>query len=154
MTLKKQVNGLRKAGGKSSLVAAHAESLIEKLALARDIDLKLIGRRTKHGEARIKKCMKFDLFDGYRLVGIRQGQDIVFLYIGTHDECDRWIKKNTGLRSIPCKEGLETIEGLMDGEPAGSGRDDELASASDEYLEKRFDEKDLREVFRGLTGGH
>lgn len=154
LNLKKKLTGLRKEGGRSALVADNAESVMKQLALARDWDPKKTGRRTRHGEARIKRSVKFDLIDGYRLFGIKQGHHFVFLYIGTHDECDRWISKNTGLRFVMQEDNLETMD------PEDFACDDSLEeedqehpsdAASDDYLSVDLDERILRKIFSGLT---
>jgi hypothetical protein len=153
--LQKQLKALRKTGGRTSLVADHAESVMEKLALATAWDLKQTGRRTRHGEVRIKNCVKFDLVDGYRLLEMKQGWDIVFLYIGTHDECDRWIRKRSGLRSIleGCCAGMvvvkETVSYTHEEEEEHKSEDH---APFDEYPTEVIDERILRKVFRGLTG--
>ncbi|MBI5327322.1 MAG: UvrD-helicase domain-containing protein [Deltaproteobacteria bacterium] len=53
---------------------------------------------TNHGETRIKNCFKYDLKDGYRLITVQQSNCRIFLYVGTHDECERWLEQNRGKR--------------------------------------------------------
>lgn len=49
---------------------------------------------TKYGEYRIRKCVKYDLGCGYRMITIWRNHDIFVSYVGTHDECDRWLENN------------------------------------------------------------
>lgn len=152
--IQKQLKTLRKAGGRTSLVADHAESVMERVALTTEWDLKQTGRRTRNGEVRIKNCIKFDLVDGHRLLGIRQGEDIIFLYIGTHDECDRWIRNGSGLRSFLKGRYAETVT-LKQIVSYAHKEEEEPESDADAYedcLTTDLDEKTLRKVFRGLTG--
>jgi len=46
--------------------------------------------RTKHGETRAD-VEKYDLSDGYRLVVFRTGEHCIFVYVGKHDDVDRWL---------------------------------------------------------------
>jgi hypothetical protein len=153
--IKKQLKALRKEGGRAGLIADHAESVIKKLALAEEVDLKQLVRLTKRGEARIKSSMKFDLLHGYRLIALRQGHDLVFVYVGSHDECDRWLKNNSGLRSVPqrsCDE-TESLEVIVPPAPVEEEEPESDVDAYEDYLSAVLDEKTLRKVFRGLTGG-
>ncbi len=52
---------------------------------------------TWNGENRIKNCKKIDLVGAYRLVLIHKDNNFILLYIGSHDECFRWIERNKGL---------------------------------------------------------
>ena len=56
-----------------------------------------ILKTTNHGERRIKKCVKYDLGHGCRLITVQNNGLVVFCFIGSHDDADTWIKKNTGL---------------------------------------------------------
>jgi len=151
--IRRQLKALHKAGGRSAFVANHAESVMERFALAGEADFKKTARRTRHGETRIKKCIKFDLVDGYRLLGIRKECDLLFLYIGTHDECDRWIRNKKGLRSILQKEDCDAVsvrKPVPEAQP--EEEEPEPDTICEEYLTADLDEKVLRKVFRGLTG--
>jgi len=65
---------------------------------------------TKHGESRIPHCIKYDLGNGYRLITTQNNSCCVLCYVGNHDDCDRWIKKNQGLNITINKKGeLEPI---------------------------------------------
>ena len=51
---------------------------------------------TNHGENRIKSCFKYDLGLGYRLITIHKNKTIYVTFIGNHDDCDKWLNKNSG----------------------------------------------------------
>lgn len=53
---------------------------------------------TKHGENRIKNCRKFDVGRGCRLIFQVENQFIIFLYVGLHKDCDKWLDSNRGIR--------------------------------------------------------
>jgi hypothetical protein len=53
---------------------------------------------TNRGESRIDNCLKYDLDGHVRLITICTNSVTVLCYIGKHDDADKWIKKNTGLK--------------------------------------------------------
>lgn len=107
-------------------------------------------KRTKYGELRLQHCRKYDLACGYRLIGLKRQGRLIFVYIGSHDDCQRWIENN--------RENLQEIES----EPVLRGKDDSTQRISesqaaepeiDEYEEQlmtRIDELVLRDIFSGL----
>ena len=148
----KRLDNMRRAGGHAALAARNADEIIASLANG-CVNLDAIGRQTKYGEARIKNCLKFNLGNGYRLVTVRKRTRVILLYIGTHDECDRWLEGNRGHNPA---ENMDPGAIL----PAGEGmREDPLVSENvsespnDEYEElllKKIDQKILKRVFKGL----
>lgn len=109
---------------------------------------------TRNGETRIKGCRKYDLGAGYRLVTLKQGDDLYLLFVGTHNECDRWIENNrehlplemitkrcrTVKRSVREKAPSAKASRLPDKEP-------------DEDWIPLLTNRDLRIIFSGLVGG-
>ena len=51
---------------------------------------------TNHGETRIKHCVKYDLGDGWRLVTIQDAGRCAFMFVGDHDDTDRWLDSHRG----------------------------------------------------------
>lgn len=148
---------LKKAGGGSALIAAKAEEVIQKMNGPESLHPLAVRRTTKYGDHRIRGCLKYDLGNGFRMVCIREGQHLVFLYVGTHDDCCRWIKNNTGLQYDRGEEIREEAEAdtVAPEPPPEYAVLDELRRWADEYeaeLMSRIDEKTLRRVFAGLCG--
>ncbi|WP_295841947.1 3'-5' exonuclease [uncultured Xanthomonas sp.] len=59
--------------------------------------------RTKHGETRLPNIEKYDLPEGFRLVvqlidGVAKTR--VFLYVGTHDDAQRWLDTHKNYRWV------------------------------------------------------
>jgi hypothetical protein len=54
---------------------------------------------TNHGESRIRNCVKYDLGDGWRLVTQQTDKMCVFLFMGDHEDTDRWLDRQRGLQS-------------------------------------------------------
>jgi hypothetical protein len=146
------LNILREKGGTALSAAKKAEEIIQRILMkGRENSLK-VGRLTKKGELRIKCGIKYDLGNGYRLICAKKGAHLILLYIGSHDDCDRWLEHNKGLQfeiddngdnklatknipSIECKS-------LSTNDPV-----DEY----EEQLMKRIDDKVLRSIFCGLV---
>ena len=59
---------------------------------------------TNHGETRIKSCVKIDLGGGYRIITQRRNKYVVFLFVGSHDDCESWLNKNKGIEIAHDKE--------------------------------------------------
>lgn len=57
-----------------------------------------LNNLTRHGENRIDHCVKYDISnDAHRLVTVQSDNYIYLLFVGSHDECDRWLDRNRGL---------------------------------------------------------
>src|SRR6266700_4555701 len=70
--LQKCLTKLRRAGGRALLAAEQVETILARLASHEGRHTDAVHKRTRHGEARIEKCKKFDLVGGYRLVYIHE----------------------------------------------------------------------------------
>ena len=151
--LHKCLTKLRRAGGRALLAAEQVETILARLASHAGRHPDAVHKRTRHGEARIEKCKKFDLVGGYRLVYIREAQQYYFLFAGTHDDCDHWLTHHRDLTlempEAPTTAGATpTAEVTPAAEPAVPSGDLDY----DDIVLKDIDEKILRRVFRGLCG--
>jgi len=139
-----------KAGKSERIAAERAEQIIAALQtdpLHEEAECK----RTHFGELRLNNCRKYDLSFGYRLIALKRENRLIFVYIGSHDDCQRWIENNREYQdeieseSVP----LTVTDSQRDADtPAGMQPD------SDEYEERlmaRIDEQLLREIFTGLS---
>lgn len=148
----KYLDSLCKTGGKGALAAERAELIIENLPRNSWYSPEILSKRTKKGELRVKNCEKYDLGSGYRLICMRKGQHLFFLFIGNHDECDRWLENNRGMQletdfdgnTISFEEGEAQLI-----EHAPNESEPEIDEYEEELLDK-IDDKALRWVFRGL----
>ncbi|MBK1829605.1 DEAD/DEAH box helicase [Verrucomicrobiaceae bacterium R5-34] len=98
---------LRQLGGAHQRAFNEACKIIQCLNMGADVSNKL----TKHGETRIKHCVKYDISnDAHRLVTVHTDNFIYLLYVGTHEQTDKWLDKNKGLSvSLNKKSGRLTI---------------------------------------------
>jgi hypothetical protein len=148
----KHLGALRERGGTALSAVKKAEEIINRiLAKGRENSLK-VGKLTRKGELRIKSGIKFDLGNGYRLVCAKKGPHLTLLFIGTHDDCSRWLERNKGLQYDIEDSGDNMIVTRKvvsrDFEPTM------MIDPTEEYekqLMKRIDDKVLRNIFCGLV---
>ncbi len=96
--IKKQIQKLFNAGGKYQKAAEKCKALLFDLKESDDVHATLKNYSTTHnGETRIKHCVKYDLPGYCRLVTIQDNGWVILLYLGTHDEVDKWLENNRGL---------------------------------------------------------
>ncbi|MEM7828340.1 MAG: hypothetical protein QW561_03270 [Candidatus Aenigmatarchaeota archaeon] len=150
------IDTLHNQGGKSLAIAKKADRLINRILKRRVNGFPEVGKLTNKGELRIKHCKKYDLGDGYRLITLEEGNQIVFLYIGSHDQCSRWLERNKGLQykidEIKDVE-VKTIETKEDEDEFMINDYIKEKIFVDEYEEQlmaRIDDKILRKIFWGL----
>lgn len=147
----KNLELMRRSGKKAALAAAKVDEIIGRLRSGGTLPDQA-GSTTKHGELRIKGVVKYDLGSGYRLVSYKRGNRLFLLYVGSHDDCHRWIENNRELtvdqiqtRCARLPVGTTEIDVAPSQGPSLPAEDefDPLASAT---------ERDLRQVFGGLAG--
>ncbi|MGE3536797.1 MAG: hypothetical protein AB7N91_05070 [Candidatus Tectimicrobiota bacterium] len=150
--LQKCLSKLRKAGGRGALAAERVETIIATLTRHTGLRPDEVHKLTRHGEARIEHCKKFDLVGGYRLVYVKEGPHYYFLYAGTHDDCDRWLTNNRSLKLDPPATPLPRVERSTAETGAVTAAPEAMAGELDydEIVLKDLDEKMLRRIFRGL----
>ncbi len=151
----KKLERMEKAKNKSSIAARQAREIIQKLANKSYLDPEVRIKLSRDGEARIKNCAKFQLVDGHRMVAVKQDEWFIFLFLGTHDEADTWIKNNMGIKYdtsqgkvVPPAEH----EVLTENRRAEEDRECEPAGIHDldVPLHEVLDQKTLREIFSGI----
>ena len=98
----KRLAHLRRSGGNAARAWDVAHTIVGRLYLG--IPPEEAGPLTHYGEDRIRNCIKYDLPGAHRLVCVRHGADMSLLYIGSHQECDRWLETNRGLRIVADKK--------------------------------------------------
>jgi hypothetical protein len=87
---------LYQMGGSYQKAAEKVQAVIGRATIKEDpfSGVKL----TKHGESRIRHCVKYDLEEYCRLVTIQDNGCCAFVFVGKHEDCERWIESNKGLR--------------------------------------------------------
>ena len=106
-------------------------------------------KTTKHGETRIKSCIKFDLGDAFRLVTVQSNRIVWLLFCGSHDECDKWLNKNSGLTPMLLEGEVKFTRENMAGSKPELRKD---AVPSGILLIDRLDENHLDEFLDEFQG--
>lgn len=148
-----RIADLRKAGTTGILLADKAEAIISKIKSgeAWQADRK-VAPRTAHGEKRIRKCVKYDLGWGHRLVTLLRGDILFICCLGTHDECDRWLEKNSRTKKFEMPNARVCCVAPTELE-IQSSPDKEAPEVSDD-LEQRLmslSDRQIRNIFCGLV---
>lgn len=150
----KRLEGLHKEGKKAANAARKAREIIARMVHLGGLSPEQFGGLTRHGEARIANCLKYDLGAGYRMVCISSEPHLFLMAIGTHDECHRWIENNRGLEPAPELFRVATLavkNRQAKTQPSAAKRPP-AKSEGDFSLRESIAERDLRRVFCGLTG--
>ena len=147
----KSLELLRRSGKKAALAANRAEEIILRLQHERVIPDR-IGTVTKHGEQRIKGVMKYDLGSGYRLVTFKHRHRLFLLYVGTHDDCHRWIENNRELTVDQIQDRCHEISICSAETRPGELAEEGVAEEEDVDPLSTATERDLRRLFYGLVG--
>lgn len=152
----RRIADLNNDGKAGRAVARRASAVIESLA-SEGVGSYVDGASgyTRYGEKRIRNCRKYELGCGYRLVTLQRGVKVFVVFLGTHDECQRWLKNHRRLKEYYAGNG--DVFRIFDAtQPSAGGSDagpeDSVEDPEEELLAKLTD-RDLRRVFRGLVEG-
>jgi hypothetical protein len=150
--LKKNLAVLRKGGRRKSLVADRVGTIIDEVKRGR-LPPEGVAAFTRNGEGRIRGCRKYDLGAGYRLITLKQGEDLYLLFVGTHGECDRWVENNRlHLPLEMIEERCRTINRSVPDETPSRQSDLQNHQEPEEDWIPPLSDRDLRVVFSGLLG--
>lgn len=150
----KRLVAMAKAGKNERIVAERAQRIIADLQ-TNPLHEEAECKRTRHGELRLDDCRKYDLSCGFRLIALKRERRLIFSYIGSHDDCQRWIENNRDYQdeidsvAVP----LAGAENHLQPEPPTAAEPEHDAPEKDEYEEQlmaRIDERLLREIFAGF----
>jgi hypothetical protein len=155
--VERRIEALRQSGKAGRVIAQKADTIIESLKAGAFLDhTENIGAVTKYGEKRLKGCRKYDFGSGYRLITLQKGPTIFVPFIGTHDECDRWLETNNKSKHIAEGKGTtvsvpDRTEQYKDSPNTTSYEADDLCM--DDEIQLDLDEQILRVVFCGIISG-
>lgn len=98
-TTKRFDQNLQKAflgGGQSQKKALKVKAVLGSLSDPRPF---VTLAPTNNGETRIENAVKYDLGDGWRLVTQQTDKICVFQFVGDHEDADRWLEGQRGLKT-------------------------------------------------------
>ena len=148
-----RISCLRRDGTAGAILADKAEAVISKLKSEEGWQPgRKMAPRTQYGEKRIRKCIKYDLGWGFRLITILRRSCLFICHLGPHDECDRWLADNSRIKNVDIgKCALYRIGPREQAkETACSEEFSEMPDDLDERLQKLSDQS-LRRIFNGLV---
>ena len=154
--VERRIEELRQSGKTGKIIAKKAESVIEIIrsgAVSGNTDNNVTF--TKYGEKRIRYCRKYDFGCGYRLITIQKDSSILVPFLGTHDECDRWLETNNRSKHIGEDKGtiIPILQEDQETEDTLDALDDYTPDLYEDELRMDISEQDLRIVFCGLVEG-
>jgi hypothetical protein len=155
--IERYLDRLRTYGKHGVLAASQYLQIIDYIRQAKWRSDMINCKRTKNGEYRLKNCIKYDLGHGYRLVTVKDGDNLFIPFAGSHDETDRWIATHR-YDSFCEDDSLYISEMIIEDETIIAGESPEpLPSSSpceageyEEQLLEKIDDGVLKMVFPGL----
>jgi hypothetical protein len=148
----KRLDALYREGKKAAVVADKAEAIIERIRQQGYVLNDDIGTASKYIENRIRNCVKYDLGNGYRLITVHEENILYLLYVGTHDECHRWVENNRELQTDHVRDRCRPIMVCPAETDAAPTAEDPVPGEDPGDWVSEVDDRILRQVFCGLTG--
>jgi hypothetical protein len=149
--LEKILAVMRKGGRREKLVTDRVEAIIAEVKRGQ-LPPEEVASFTRNGEGRIRGCRKYDLGAGYRLITLKQGEDLYLLFVGTHDECGRWVENNREHLPLEMITGrCRTVERARPKQAMTRASAPPRMEPEEDWLPPVTD-RDLRMIFRGLVG--
>ena len=151
--VERRIKSLEQSDKAGKIIARKAESIIEDIksgAISEHMEQK--GMFTKYGEKRIKYCRKYDFGCGYRLITLQKGSTVLIPFLGTHDECHRWLEANNKSKHIAAGNGT-LVSVPYESREEEDIPCDEIPELYMDEIPPDISEQDLRIVFRGLVEG-
>lgn len=101
---------LSQRGGPYLKAANRIDTVLGKVARGNDDPLAGL-KPTKNGETRIRKCVKYDLGTGIRLITLQDNGVVLLCFAGTHDDSDAWLDRKRGATLARSRNGqMELVQ--------------------------------------------
>ncbi|MGJ5036710.1 hypothetical protein ACQR13_21610 [Bradyrhizobium sp. HKCCYLRH3059] len=84
----RSLSSATQAGGRSQKIANKVKAILGGIAYPDPFTGYPV---TNHGETRLPSCVKYDLGDGWRLVTQQTNNACFFLFVGDHEDANRWL---------------------------------------------------------------
>lgn len=107
-------------------------------------------KTTNHGETRIAKCVKYDLTSACRLVTVQDCGKVMLLFLGNHEEEEKWLNSNRGTKFVVDEKGRlekikDTANSIVEGE-----KPELVSEYSHGKLYELLSESDFDELVEGI----
>lgn len=150
------IAALKKSGKSGNTLARKVTRIIDALASGKvQRHIPTMDSYTKYGEKRLKNCLKYDLGCGYRLITLKRGNTVFIPFLGSHDECQRWLEKYSPSKEFHVGKGrVIHIKGQKQPPREYFSNKDhtDMDEDNDDILQSLTD-NDLRSVFKSLVKG-
>ncbi|WP_158860361.1 UvrD-helicase domain-containing protein [Lunatibacter salilacus] len=103
-----QIQALMRRGGQFQKAAEKIKQLVFDINSGDPSPFRSVSM-TNHGESRIKNCIKYDLQGYARLITIQSNGECILKFLGTHEECDKWLNNNRNL-NLGIEKGSKEIK--------------------------------------------
>ena len=145
----KRLLEMAKIGKNERIVAERVQRIIADLQI-NPLHEEAECKRTRHGELRLNDCRKYDLSCGFRLIALKRERRLIFTYIGSHDDCQRWIENNRYYQDEIASEPVLPVCVKKTQEAIADARVEPDTDEYEERLMAKIDDRLLREIFAGL----
>ncbi|BCS95660.1 hypothetical protein DSLASN_12920 [Desulfoluna limicola] len=149
----KQLDAMRRAEKMAVSATRKADTILTRLMENGQSPLSEAGKLSNHGECRIRNAVKFDIGKGYRMLGVKEENNLYLLFVGTHDACAAWIENNRGLENPGEIKRIRTLKTSMPEKKQNTQQRLDSEPDYDDLLLARITEQDINEVFQGLRAG-
>jgi hypothetical protein len=150
--VERKLAAFKKKAKNSSIVAERARRIID--ALIQGVPFASAGLLKRKTDKRVKNCFKFDLGLGFRLLCIKERKTIYVMFVGNHDHCDNWLDSYPNKKYSRAEPEMRSYSSSVvekTGDPLPKEPISMAVPLEDSCL-GQITQKDLRRVFRGLTG--
>lgn len=153
--LMRQLEKLSVSSKKSELAVLKCRQLLRDM---REYGLqheRVLSKRTRKGEQRIKNCVKYNMGGGYRLVTVMVDNHLFVAFFGSHDETDLWFDRHKTDDFLPEDPSYIWEKIQLSGNTVNNRSfiREELVEIDvyEAQLEARLDETILLSIFQGLN---
>ena len=154
-SLERQLEKLATSNKKSELAVLKCRQLLSDM---REYGLqheRVLTKRTRKGEQRIKNCIKYNMGGGYRLVTVMVDNHLFGTFFGSHDETDIWFDRHKAddfIPEDPCYiwERIQLSDNTVNNKSLIGAEVVEIDLYEAE-LEARLNETILLSIFQGLN---
>ena len=133
--LRDQAHSLYRRGGPYRSAAEKVLALIELVSSGHENPLSAY-KTTNHGEDRINHCIKYDITGRCRLITVQTKKKVILLFVGSHDETEKWLNSHRGTRFVERGGEIDYIRLYITSKGREDSTSDELCYSSGQLFEQ------------------